>query len=55
MEGRERALGQRLIATKRMEQGPVLTLYGLVEGEATLLCLEQLAPVGASHSTCDWS
>ena len=37
-----------VIATKRMEQGPVLTLYGLVEGEATLLCLEQLAPVGAS-------
>ena len=37
-----------VIATKRMEQGPVLTLYGLVEGEATLLCLEQLASVGAS-------
>ena len=37
-----------VIATKRMEQGPVLTLYGLVEGEATLLCLEQLAPVDAA-------
>ena len=34
-----------VIATKRMEQGPVLTLYGLVDGEATLLCLEILAPV----------
>ena len=37
-----------VIATKRMERGHVLTLYGLVEGEATLLCLEQLAPVDAS-------
>ena len=37
-----------VIATKRMEQGPVLTLYGLVEDEATLLCLEQLAPVDAA-------
>jgi hypothetical protein len=34
-----------VIATKRMEQGPVLTLYGLVDGEATLLCLEILSPV----------
>jgi len=37
-----------VIATKRMERGPVLTLYGLVEGEATFLCLEQLAPVVAA-------
>ena len=39
-----------IIATKCTEHGPVLTLYGLVEGEATFLCLEQLAPVGASLS-----
>ena len=43
-----------VIATKRMEQGPVLTLYGLVEGEATLLCLEQLAPWMLRLIPCHW-
>jgi len=36
-----------VIATKRIEQGPVLTLYGMLDDEATFLCLEQLAPLEA--------
>ena len=39
-----------VMATKRMERGPVLTLYGLVEGDATLLCLEVLAPADNAPS-----
>lgn len=37
-----------VIATRRMEHGPVLTLYGEVEGEVTFLCFERLSPAEAS-------
>ena len=37
-----------VIATKRTEHGPVLTLYGLVDNDATFLCFEQLSSKNAS-------
>ena len=37
-----------IIATRRIEHGPVLTLYGEVENEVTFLCFERLSSVEAS-------
>ena len=37
-----------VIATKRTEHGPVLTLYGSVDNDATFLCFEQLSSKNAS-------